>query len=66
MNEIGQSSATGVLRIEAPRSACCVSWPGWMPCFAQVSAIRRSASTARSCGASIQPTTERLKISRMT
>ena len=61
-----RSKATGLLRIDALRSACRVSWPGSIPCFVQVAVIRRSAKAALSCGATIQPTTHRLKTSRIT
>jgi hypothetical protein len=52
--------------IEEPRSAWMVSWPRVMPCFAQVAAISFSARAADSRVATIQPTTYRLKMSRIT
>jgi len=49
--------ATDLLRIDVPRSAWAVSCPGSMPSFSAVSAMRRSARTALSRVATIQPGT---------
>ena len=38
--------ATGLDLIEVPRSACSVSWPGWMHCFLQLSSINHLASSS--------------------
>src|SRR5665213_472351 len=59
-------SATGFEVIEVPRSAWIVRVSGAMPCFSQVAAISRLANSAVSRLATIQPTTLRLKMSRMT
>src|SRR5207245_9394689 len=47
--------ATGLELIDVPRSACSVSCPGRMFCFAQLSSISRLASSAPSRMATIQP-----------
>jgi hypothetical protein len=60
------SCATSFERIELPRSAWIVSWPGTMPWRSQVSSMSFSASVALSFGASIQPTTQRLNTSMIT
>jgi hypothetical protein len=59
-------NATGLEVIEVPRSACTVRVPGVICCLAQVAASSRSANTACSAWATIQPTTYRLKISKIT
>src|SRR6266704_4418017 len=41
-----------------------VNWSGWMFCLSQVSAISRLANSTVSRGATIQPTTYRLKTSK--
>src|ERR1019366_1102986 len=51
---------------EVPRSAWMVRVPATMDCFSQVAAISRLANSAVSRPATIQPTTLRLKMSRMT
>ena len=58
--------AIGLDVMEEPRSACRVNCPVPICGFSQVSLMSRWASTADSAGAIIQPTTYRLKISRMT
>ena len=60
------SHATGLDVMEEPRSACRVNCPVPICCFSQVSVMSRWASTADSARATIQPTTYRLKISRLT
>src|SRR5436190_18369354 len=52
--------ATGFEVIDEPRSAWRVNCPAGTACLASVSAIRRSASSACSRWATIQPTTYRL------
>jgi hypothetical protein len=60
------SSATGLDVIEVPRSAWMVSWCG-STCWAVIiSASGRSARLAASRAATIHPTTERLKMSKIT
>src|ERR1022692_686275 len=59
-------NATGLDVMEEPRSAWMVSCPSVMPCFAQVAAMSFSARAADSRAASIQPVTERERMSRMT
>jgi hypothetical protein len=51
------SNATGLELIEEPRSAWMVSWSGSTPCLRMLSASSRSASSAASLVASVQPTT---------
>ena len=58
-------NATGLDVIEEPRSACMVRESRAIPCLAQVSPIRCLASAALSRWATIQPTTWRLKTSKM-
>jgi hypothetical protein len=58
--------ATGFDRMTRPRSACSVSSPGGIWCFSSVSAMKASANSAPSRWAIIQPTTYRLKTSRIT
>lgn len=60
------SRATDLLLIELPRSACSVSCEGSMPSRRQVSAMSFLARVALSRCATIQPTTQRLKTSRIT
>ena len=64
--EVGQDRATGSERIELPRSACTVSWPEGTPCVRTDSAMSRPARAALSRVATIQPGTQRLKMSRIT
>ena len=59
-------NATGLEVIEEPRSAWMVSWSRPMPCLAQVWRISTSASGADSRLATIQPTTYREKMSKIT
>jgi hypothetical protein len=60
------SSATGLDVIDIPRSAWIVNCLDGMAYFAQVSRMSRSASVLLSQSATIQPTTYRLKMSRIT
>jgi hypothetical protein len=64
--EVGQQDATGLEVIELPRSACPVRVCGRICCLAQVVASSRSARAACSAWATVQPTTERLKMSKIT
>ncbi|GEM_PF-4643102 len=59
-------NATGLEVIEEPRSAWMVSFPGPMPCLAQVPAISLSARAADSRVATIHPVTCRLQMSVIT
>src|ERR1700745_2675555 len=49
-----------------PRSACSVSCPGGTPCLANVSSNKTLNRAVSSASATHQPTTRRLKVSRMT
>jgi len=57
MPRSASSSATGLEVIEVPRSAWIVSVPGGTPWPATARAMKASASSADSAGATIQPTT---------
>ena len=60
------SRAPGLEVMEEPRSAGKVNCPGSICGFSHVSLMSRWANTADSAGATIQPTTQRLKISSTT
>src|SRR4051812_19779756 len=62
--KVGQHQ--GVAFIGPPRSAWRVSWPGGTACLARVSSNRTLNRVALSASATHQPTTRRLKMSRMT
>src|SRR6185369_3538599 len=58
--------AVGLAFIGPPRSACSVSWPGGTSCLTKASSKRALKRTVFSASATHQPTTRRLKMSRMT
>ena len=60
------SNATGLAVIEEPRSAWMVNWSRPIACLAQVWRISTSARAADSRVATIQPTTYREKMSKIT
>src|SRR3954468_16157562 len=58
--------AVALAFIGPPRSAWRVSWPGGTACFSRVSSNSALNRPALSASATHQPTTRRLKMSRMT